>query len=103
MRQFAGNSGLRARVVTTSLDELRRLDLPAIVLGYSGRIRHAVALLALDDHGVTIVDPASGRKRYSIADWERDFRWTGQAILIEPAPAAPAPPVRPSLSGRRKS
>src|SRR6185436_19364462 len=57
VEQFAGARGLRAQIVSTSLEELERANRPAIILGYSGGIRHAVALVGLDAGGITIGDP----------------------------------------------
>ena len=92
VRVLGQEHGLRARILSTTLDELARLDRPAILLGWSGSIRHAVALLELDDTHIAIGDPLSGAARLPRQEFERHFRWSGLAVLIETfSSAAQAP------------
>jgi hypothetical protein len=101
--QVGASRGLHARVVSTSLAELKQTNrLPAVVLGYSGSIRHAVVLLAADERSVTVGDPLHGRQTIAAAQWDRSFRWTGLAIVVEGpptttgrSPGSPGSPARP--------
>lgn len=71
--------------------ELRRLDYEALVAA-GGRgiasmylellLNHAVALVAVDAQGVTILDPLKGEERLTRAEFEA--RWLGDVVLLVP-------------------
>jgi predicted double-glycine peptidase len=88
---------LKASATMTSFDELARINLPAILEGTEGPIRHAVALIELDDVWVTIGDPLRGPIRTKREELDRFFQWNGKAIIIQPAGTVPAkaPHLRP--------
>jgi hypothetical protein len=89
---------LEGRVIDTSYEELAQFDVPAILIGKSGPIRHAVALLELDGDQVTIGDPLRGLVTMPRAKVNAVFAWSGQAILI--LPRETAPDSRPRLVRR---
>jgi ATP-binding cassette subfamily B protein len=77
--QVAEHYGLRARGVKSELDDLR--DLPAgTVLFWS--LNHFVVLERTGRRGVTIVDPAIGRRTVGWAEADREY--SGTALLFEP-------------------
>lgn len=84
VREVGAPKGLRAQVVSMTLGELRSLTQPAILLGYSGSVRHAVAFLRLEGDEILVGDPLTGLKRLRLQQWEREFRWSGQAIRVFP-------------------
>jgi general secretion pathway protein A len=77
--------GLRCRSARAGLDELRRLDRPAVLLmrDEQGREFHA-ALLALDDQAATF---ATGSGNRTVALGALAAQWTGQYTLLWRMPA----------------
>jgi len=93
VRRYGAARGLDAHIESLSLQELRARGLPAVVGGYDGGIRHAIALLELDETHVVIGDPLRGRRRFSLEEWQKSFRFNGEAIVID----SRLPGVRPRL------
>jgi ABC-type bacteriocin/lantibiotic exporter with double-glycine peptidase domain len=77
--QGASHYGLRGRVVKLDLDDLQYLE-PGALLHWE--FRHYVLFERLEDGGVTIVDPAVGRRRLSLEQFGRAF--TGVVLVLEP-------------------
>ncbi|MFH5230774.1 peptidase domain-containing ABC transporter [Antrihabitans spumae] len=79
LAEAAAAYGMRARGVSTELDDLRLLP-RGTVLHWSSA--HFVVLVAASKRGVTIVDPAVGRCRVS---WSTaSDLYSGVAIMLEP-------------------
>ena len=74
----AGELGLAARSVKASLRNLCLMPLPAI-LHWGGN--HWVVLFDVDEKGARIADPATGIRRVSRAEVEK--QWTGYAALFD--------------------
>ena len=91
-RRFGSDRRLDARILDTTLEELARLDRPAILLGYAGSIRHAYALLALDANNALVGDPLTGPLVVDRSKLIDRLRWTGQAVVIDSLTAAAAAP-----------
>ncbi len=94
-RALGGRLGLDARVLDATLDELARIDRPALLIGKAGSVRHAIALIALDERSVVIGDPLRGLIRVRRAELSRQFEWNGLAIVITAPAAGAAPRLRP--------
>ena len=77
--QVAEHYGLRARGVKTELDDLRYLPTGTVMFW---SMSHFVVLEAASRRGVTIVDPALGRRTVRWNDADREY--SGTAILLEP-------------------
>ncbi len=82
VREYGKTQGLKARFIRTELAELRRINKPAILMVYSGRIRHATALLGFEGNEVILGEPLSGIKRISVNDFQERTRWTRLAVII---------------------
>ena len=76
--------GLEAKIIDSTWEELRRLNVPAILETYSGDILHASALLGLDAYGVVTGEPLIGRLEMSTSEYAKRWRWSGKAIVIAP-------------------
>ncbi|MFI5888035.1 cysteine peptidase family C39 domain-containing protein [Streptomyces sp. NPDC051554] len=70
--------GLTGRAVKVTVSNLHRLP-PACILFW--KQRHFVVLVAADERRVTVIDPAMGRVRLSIAEAERHYG--GVAMLFQ--------------------
>jgi ATP-binding cassette subfamily B protein len=77
--QAASDYGLRARAISHTSNDLRTVQLPAIV---HWEFNHFVIVEDWSHHGVTIIDPATGRERLSLIQFSE--RFTGIIILLEP-------------------
>lgn len=78
--QAARSYGLRGRgVAVEDRDDLSLVPRGSI---FHWEFNHFVVYDATDRHGVTILDPAHGRRRVSLAEFDRAF--TGVALLLEP-------------------
>ena len=71
--------GLRTRALTIESQDLRFVTLPAII---HWDFNHFLVLERWSSRAVNIVDPAQGRLRLGVAEFERHF--TGVVILLEP-------------------
>lgn len=78
--RIAGSVQLHCRAVRLEIDELKLLRLPCIL---HWELDHYVVLEKASKAGVTIVDPALGRRIVPIADVSRSF--TGVAVELTPA------------------
>ncbi len=76
----AESYGLRGRGIKVEIDSLDYLK-PATILHWG--FNHFVVFDSVSKHGVTIVDPASGRRFIDIERFRRSF--TGVAIELEPS------------------
>jgi len=95
-RDLGAARGLQARIVDTTFESLLVIDRPAILVGYAGRVRHAVALVELDERMVAIGDPLKGLLRVPRSELTRHFVWNGLAIVVDSPSAGPAAPrLRP--------
>lgn len=104
LRQLIGHAaalGLSARPVRLELDDLRKLALPCVL---HWDMNHFVVLVRVHGHaGVTVLDPAVGRRRLRREEVSRHF--TGVALELSPnadfTVQPPQPRVRLSqLTGR---
>lgn len=77
--RVANAYGLRTRALTVESQELRFVTVPAII---HWDFNHFLVLEHWSPHVIDIVDPAQGRRRLSIAEFEQ--RFTGIVILLEP-------------------
>ncbi len=76
---LAGTIGLATRALRVELKDLPRLKLPCILhWGFN----HFVVLTAVRANGITIHDPARGRRRLTLAEISREF--TGVALETSP-------------------
>jgi NHLM bacteriocin system ABC transporter peptidase/ATP-binding protein len=73
--------GLRMKAFTLDLPDLARVPLPAIL---HWDFDHFVVLERLTARSITIVDPGSGRRRLSLAEFGNHF--TGVVLACEPGP-----------------
>ncbi len=87
------NQRITARLASTNLNELMRYDRPAILLGEIGPLRHAVALIGLDEQYVTLGDPLRGRISVERARLASVFQWNGLAILVDSYQGDPRSPT----------
>ena len=81
LRTIASALDLDSRALRLETDELDRLRLPAVL---HWRLDHFVVLSSTGRRGVTVHDPARGRRRVSWPEVSRAF--TGVAIELYPAP-----------------
>jgi ABC-type bacteriocin/lantibiotic exporter with double-glycine peptidase domain len=89
--------GLEANGVRAELEQLGLLTLPAIL---HWDFDHFVVLERLRGDRAVLVDPASGRRRMTVAELGRHF--TGAALQFRPTPELrPLPRRRPSLARYR--
>lgn len=79
---IAAAQGMTSRAVQCSLDELKDLNRPAIL---HWGMNHFVVLEGTSPRGVTVMDPARGRRRVAWAEASRQF--TGVALELQRAPA----------------
>ena len=70
LRDLLRSRGMESGMYRVSPRRLRSVQLPVIAYWEH---HHYVVLERLDDRGAVIVDPASGRRRVSVADFERCF------------------------------
>jgi hypothetical protein len=86
--------GLERKLAPSRKDlhaELRRLDYEELLATHASGIAnmrlellmdHAVAFVACDAAGVTLLDPAAGERRLTRAEFQR--QWRGYAVLVVP-------------------
>ncbi|WP_111323430.1 peptidase domain-containing ABC transporter [Thermosporothrix hazakensis] len=73
--------GLKTRAVSVQADAFRSLRLPAII---HWEFHHFLILERCTKDTVQVVDPANGRRRMTLEEFDRGF--TGIMILLEPGP-----------------
>jgi ATP-binding cassette, subfamily B, bacterial len=71
--------GLRVRTVSVTLNDFRYVTLPAIV---HWEFNHFMLVERRTSKGIDVVDPALGRRRLSLEEFDEGF--TGIAIMLEP-------------------
>lgn len=74
MRQYLADIGLSANGYRESLDKLKAVAVPAIVLIEVNGYRHFVVVKGLTDSEVLVGDPAIGLKRYTRPEFEAVWR-----------------------------
>jgi predicted double-glycine peptidase len=82
VKTFGKSKGLRATFIRTNLNELKKLDKPAVLYVYVGRIKHATALLGFEGDEVILGEPLVGIKRIKINQFQNKTQWSGLATLI---------------------
>ena len=82
LMRIASELELAPRAVRLELDELDQLQKPAIL---HWDLNHFVVIESANSRGVTILDPAIGRRRISLAQLSRHF--TGVALELTPTAA----------------
>uniref|UniRef100_A0A831UA85 Peptidase C39 n=1 Tax=Geobacter metallireducens TaxID=28232 RepID=A0A831UA85_GEOME len=80
IKNYLGSRGYRADGFRTSLDKLRSIGVPAIVLINHNGYRHFVVVKGISEREVLLGDPAAGLKRMARADFEP--MWNGILFLI---------------------
>lgn len=78
--RLAAELGLDARPLRVELEQLSQLRLPCLL---HWRLNHFVVLVRTHRGGVTIHDPACGRRSLSLAEVSKDF--SGVALELTPA------------------
>ena len=82
--QAAEDIGLQARGVRTDMDGLDELGLPAIAHWSEDGRNHFVVLFKKSRRKATIGDPALGRRRLPVDEFQK--HWTGVLGLLKPTP-----------------
>ena len=78
---IAGKIGLGSRAVRCELEELKDLRTPAIL---HWDMNHFVVLQSASKDGITILDPAKGKRSFKLDDISTHF--TGVALELSPTP-----------------
>ena len=78
---IASDLEIAPRAVRLELDEIDKLQTPAIL---HWDLNHFVVLESVDRKGASVLDPASGRRRFTMAELSRHF--TGVALELAPTP-----------------
>lgn len=85
VRALGKRQGLEAKIINTTWEELRQLNVPVVLETFSGNIRHASVLLELGPNQTVIAgEPLSGRIEMSTSQYTERWQWSGQAIVIAP-------------------
>lgn len=93
--QTARRYGLKVRTISLQVNDFRFVSLPAIV---HWEFNHFLVVERWSPSFVSVVDPASGRKRLSAEAFDAGF--TGIIIMLEPGGAFTTHSVRASMSLR---
>jgi ATP-binding cassette subfamily B protein RaxB len=80
LMQLANQLGLTPRALKLDLDDLKNLRMPCIL---HWEMNHFVVLKKVHRKGITILDPAMGERRVSLADVDKAF--TGVALELTPS------------------
>lgn len=80
LMQLANQLGLTPRALKLDLDDLKNLRTPCIL---HWEMNHFVVLKKVHHNGITILDPALGERRVSLADVDKSF--TGVALELTPS------------------
>jgi len=80
LMQLANQLGLTPRALKLDLDDLKNLRTPCIL---HWEMNHFVVLKKVHRNGITILDPAMGERRVSLADVDKAF--TGIALELTPS------------------
>jgi predicted double-glycine peptidase len=82
VHDFGKQHRLSVKFIRTDLRELKRLNKPAILFGYSGRIRHATALLGFEGDKVILGEPLQGLLRIPESEFQARTQWTNLAAVV---------------------
>jgi len=96
MIRIAGKLGMQARPLRLELEDLPKLRLPCIL---HWELNHFVVLTRVGKSTVTVVDPAFGERRLSLA--EVSARFTGVALELQPGESFEKSPPPPSIGLRQ--
>ena len=77
--QTARRYGLKVRTISLAVNDFRLVDLPAIIYW---QFNHFLVLERWSSSCVDVVDPASGRKRLTVQEFDAGF--TGIVMMFEP-------------------
>lgn len=94
--QAARSYGLKVRAISLPGNDFRFISLPAIV---HWQFNHFLVVERWSPSSVSVVDPASGRKRLSASEFDAGF--TGVAILLEPGEGFTSRAAAPTISLRK--
>jgi predicted double-glycine peptidase len=83
MKKYLASRGYQADGYRLSLDDLRRLNTPAIALIQVGSYKHFVVIKGAMDNNLLIGDPAKGLQLYTASDFLKI--WNGIAFIIHDA------------------
>jgi len=90
MKKYLASRGYQADGYRLSIDDLKRLNTPAIALIQVGSYKHFVVIKGALDDKLLVGDPAKGLQLYSAEDFKNI--WNGIALIIHDA-SAPLHPV----------
>ena len=82
--QAAEDIGLEARGIRTDIDGLSEVGLPAVAHWSEDGRSHFVVLYRRSRRSTTIGDPAFGRRKLPIDEFQK--HWTGVLVLLKPTP-----------------
>jgi ATP-binding cassette subfamily B protein RaxB len=91
--EISGALGFRCRPLRLELEHLSQLQLPCIA---HWDLNHFVVISKVHRNGVTVVDPAFGKRKLSLEEFSRHF--TGVALELYPSVEFRATPRLPSVS-----
>lgn len=91
IRFFGRYKPLKVEVMSTTLDELRTRNKPAILLVARGRRRHVVTLLGLEGRKMFVADPSNGGLELGLDEFRSMYEWRGRAIVAWRDPASEKP------------
>lgn len=95
LAQAGRGYGLRVRIISLPRNDFRYVRLPAII---HWGFEHFLVLESWSPNRIEVVDPAAGRLRLSLEDFENNF--TGIVILLEPGAHFVKGRTLPAMSGR---
>ena len=84
LKHLHRGSNLQTKHIKTNFDELRLLDVPAILSVRDGRLTHAAALVGIGEGEVLVGEPLKGLIKVSHEDYIRRWHWDGHATVIAP-------------------
>jgi predicted double-glycine peptidase len=83
MKKYLDSRGYQADGYRVSVDDLKRLNTPAIALIQVGSYKHFVVIKGAIDNNLLIGDPAKGLQLYTASDFMKI--WNGIAFIIHDA------------------
>jgi hypothetical protein len=81
---LGGPINLQAKIIRTDIEELLMLDVPCLLSTMWGRIHHSTALLGMEGDMIAIGEPQMGLVKMNMADFNREWKWNGYAVVIAP-------------------
>ncbi|WP_229298232.1 peptidase domain-containing ABC transporter [Stenotrophomonas maltophilia] len=91
--EIGGNLGFRCRPLSLDLEHLSQLQLPCVA---HWDLNHFVVISKVHRNGVTVLDPAYGKRRLSLEEVSRHF--TGIALELHPTAEFQVTPRPPAVS-----